>query len=64
MALIDADKAQSLAEIVIRINEIDSKIGAAEPWLRRVFIRDMRERELLVELANKKFDAKLKHEWR
>jgi hypothetical protein len=47
-----------------RIKEIDAKFQATEGWLHPTLSKLARERELLVEQANKQFDAGLKHEWR
>lgn len=65
MAITSSAKSVTLEDIVNRINQIDAKIKAAEPWLhRKAFENDLRERELLVAKANAKFGAELKHEWR
>jgi hypothetical protein len=47
-----------------RINEIDRRFQATEPGLHGALSKLAREREELVALANKKFDARIKHEWR
>jgi hypothetical protein len=47
-----------------RINEIDRKFQATEPGLHGALSKLAREREELVALANKKFDERIKHEWR
>jgi hypothetical protein len=50
--------------ILKRIKEIDLKFHSTEPWLHPTLSKLARERELLVEEANKDFKAGLKHEWR
>ena len=50
--------------ILKRIKEIDRKFRSTEPWLHPTLSKLARERELLVEQANKQFNAGLKHEWR
>jgi hypothetical protein len=50
--------------ILKRIAEIDAKFQATEGWLHPTLSKLARERELLVEQANKQFKAGLKHEWR
>jgi hypothetical protein len=50
--------------ILRRIKEIDRKFQSTEPWLHPMLSKLARERELLVEQANKQFKAGLKHEWR
>jgi predicted DNA-binding protein YlxM (UPF0122 family) len=50
--------------ILKRIKKIDAKFQATEGWLHPTLSKLARERELLVEQANKQFDAGLKHEWR
>ena len=50
--------------ILKRINEIDRKFQSTEPWLHSMLAKLARERELLVEQANRQFKAGLKHEWR
>ncbi len=50
--------------ILQRINEIDRKFLATEPGLHSMLSKLAREREELVALANERFDARLKHEWR
>jgi hypothetical protein len=50
--------------ILKRIREIDLKFQSTEPWLHSALSKLARERELLVEEANSRFKAGLKHEWR
>ncbi len=50
--------------ILKRINEIDRKFEATEPWLHSTLSKLAREREELVALANHKFGTHLKHQWR
>jgi hypothetical protein len=50
--------------ILRRIAEIDAKFQATEGWLHPTLSKLARERELLVEQANKQFKVGLKHEWR
>jgi hypothetical protein len=50
--------------ILKRIAEIDAKFQATEGWLHPTLSKLARERELLVEQANKQFKVDLKHEWR
>jgi hypothetical protein len=52
------------AAILKRINEIDCKFQSTEPWLHSMLSKLARERELLVEQANRRFKAGLQHEWR
>jgi len=47
-----------------RINEIDRKFQATEPWLHSMLSKLAREREELVALSNDKFGTRLEHEWR
>jgi hypothetical protein len=58
-------KQQVTREAILRrINEIDRKFEETEPWLHRTLSKLAREREQLVAFANKRFDARLNHEWR
>jgi hypothetical protein len=50
--------------ILNRIREIDAKFQSTEPWLHSTLSKLARERELLVEQANRQFQAGIKHEWR
>jgi hypothetical protein len=50
--------------IIKRIKEIDLKFQSTETWLHPTLSKLARERELLVEQANREFKAGLKHEWR
>ena len=50
--------------IIKRIKEIDLKFQSTETWAHPTLSKLARERELLVEEANKQFQAGLKHEWR
>jgi hypothetical protein len=50
--------------ILKRINEIDRKFQATEPWLHPMLSKLAREREVLVALSNDKFGTHLKHDWR
>jgi hypothetical protein len=57
-------KPMTREAILKRINEIDRKFQSTEPWLHSMLAKLARERELLVEQANRQFKAGLKHEWR
>jgi hypothetical protein len=50
--------------IIERIKEIDLKFQSTETWLHPTLSKLARERELLVEEANRDFKVGLKHEWR
>jgi hypothetical protein len=50
--------------ILKRINEIDHKFQSTEPWLHSTLSKFARERELLVEQANRQYKTGLKHRWR
>jgi hypothetical protein len=50
--------------ILARIKEIDLKFRSTEPWLHPTLSKLARERELLVEQANRDFKVGLKHDWR
>jgi hypothetical protein len=47
--------------ILKRINEIDRRFQATEPWLHSMLSKLAREREVL---SNDKFGTHLKHDWR
>jgi len=50
--------------ILARIKEIDLKFRSTEPWLHPTLSKLARERELLVEQANRDFKVGVKHDWR
>ena len=50
--------------ILKRINEIDRKFQSTEPWLHSMLSKLAREREPLVEQANRHYKIGLKHQWR
>jgi hypothetical protein len=62
--LMQKQRPMTREAILERINEIDHKFQCTEPWLHSMLSKLARERELLVEQANRQFKAVLKHEWR
>jgi hypothetical protein len=50
--------------MLTRIKEIDAKFRSTDTWLHPTLSKLARERELLVEQANRDYKVGLKHEWR
>jgi hypothetical protein len=62
--LMQKQKPLMYKAILARIKEIDLKFRSTEPWLHPTLSKLARERELLVEQANRDFKVGLKHDWR
>lgn len=57
-------KALTCQAMLTRIKEIDAQFRSTETWLHPALSKLARERELLVEQANRDYKVSLKHEWR